>query len=70
MHEPFDTLKLTQQYIVDGYARNESQRLRYLKSGDGQKRIRADMYSGIMDAVNNNMDASSVGKGGTYKIFI
>ena len=43
--------RLYQQYVVDMYAKIESQRLFYLRSN--QKKLRTDIYQGIQDAVVN-----------------
>ena len=41
--------KLTQQYIVDMYAKIEQQRLSYLYNN--QKQLRADLYNGMLDVI-------------------
>ena len=53
---------LTQEYIVDSYKRIETQRLRYIASKNSQKKIRAEMYSGMMHAAQNESLTSQVGK--------
>ena len=43
--------KLMAQYVVDGYAKMESQRLRYL--ANNQDQLRQDIYRNIADAYIN-----------------
>ncbi|KAI9114612.1 hypothetical protein K1719_014310 [Acacia pycnantha] len=53
--------KLLQQFIVDGYAMVESDRLDYIKKH--QKELRVDLYSGLSDAVTRGeMDPLSTGR--------
>ncbi|CAG8831560.1 4108_t:CDS:2, partial [Cetraspora pellucida] len=46
------TSRLFQQYIVDSYACIEQNRLNYLNSN--QKKIRAELYNGLQDALTTN----------------
>ena len=53
--------RLLQQFIVDGYAMLESQRLHWYRSH--QKELRADLYQGLADAVfKGEHSASATGK--------
>ena len=52
--------RLCQQYVVDQYAKIEAGRLRYVK--DNQKKLRSDLYKGIMDALAHDRPASETGK--------
>ncbi|KAI9072383.1 hypothetical protein K1719_045664 [Acacia pycnantha] len=53
--------KLLQQFIVDGYAMVESDRLDYIKKH--QKELRVDLYGGLSDAVTRGeMDPLSTGR--------
>ncbi len=55
--------KLWQQYILDMYERNESYRLQYLGSPDGQKQIRADLYKGVEDNITQqDGDVTNLGR--------
>ena len=54
---------LFQQYIVDMYAKLEGERLGYLRQNQSQ--IRADLYQGLTDVVQNadgHIDGSHIGK--------
>ena len=44
--------EVTSQYFVDMYAKMEAERLRYLRSN--QKQLRAELYSGLRDAINTS----------------
>ena len=46
--------KLTQQYIVDGYVKCESNRLNFIRQN--QPSLRSELYSGLMDHINNRSD--------------
>ncbi|XP_014673789.1 PREDICTED: uncharacterized protein LOC106814041 [Priapulus caudatus] len=50
--------RLLQQYACDQYAKIESERLKYIKHHQGE--IRADKYSGLMDALHHD-DTSNAG---------
>lgn len=53
--------KLFQQYIVDMYAKMESSRLGYVRLN--QKKMRSDLYSGVMDAMRlGDNDMREVGR--------
>jgi hypothetical protein len=56
--------RLGEQYIVDQWAKVESQRLRYLECN--QKKIRAELYSSYSDAVragdDSNVNLGQIGK--------
>ncbi|XP_054824736.1 uncharacterized protein LOC129322435 [Prosopis cineraria] len=53
--------KLYQQYLVDAYTMIESYRLRYIRMN--QKKLRAEVYNGLADAVfRGDTQASFVGK--------
>ena len=53
--------KLTQQYIVDMYAKIEQQRLSYLYHN--QIQLRADLYNGMLDVnEQGDIEFQSVGK--------
>lgn len=53
--------KLFQQFVVDAYARIEQERLRYLRFN--QRKIRADLYQGIEDAIEaGDTIASRIGR--------
>uniref|UniRef100_A0A3Q7FIZ2 Helitron helicase-like domain-containing protein n=1 Tax=Solanum lycopersicum TaxID=4081 RepID=A0A3Q7FIZ2_SOLLC len=53
--------RLLQQYIVDGYMAIEEERFRYIRNN--QPKLRADLYSGLMDAIlRGDSDCSLVGK--------
>ena len=53
--------RLLQQYIVDGYMAIEEERFRYIRNN--QPKLRADLYSGLMDAsLCGDSDCSLVGK--------
>ncbi|XP_070048226.1 uncharacterized protein [Nicotiana tomentosiformis] len=53
--------RLLQQYIVDGYMAIEEERFRYIRNN--QKKLRADLFSGLMDAiVRGDSDCSMIGK--------
>ena len=55
--------RLFQQYCVDMYAKIEQERLNYIRSPEGQKSIRAEMYKNVQDAYLNNIsDLSNIGK--------
>jgi hypothetical protein len=52
--------QLFHQYVVDMYAKIEGERLRYIRMN--QQKLRADQYIHLRDAVNNDINASNVGK--------
>lgn len=52
--------KLTNQYFVDMYTKIELGRLKYLRSN--QKKLRADEYIHLRDALRNDGDPNEVGK--------
>ena len=53
--------RLLQQYNVDGYMAIEEERFRYIRNN--QPKLRADLYSGLMDAIlRGDSDCSLVGK--------
>ena len=53
--------RLLQQYIVDSYMAIEEERFRWIRNN--KKKLRSDLYSGLMDAVNRgDLDCSKVGK--------
>ncbi|XP_051173501.1 uncharacterized protein LOC127289553 [Leptopilina boulardi] len=53
--------KLTQQYIVDIWSKVEGERLKYIRLE--QKKLRAEMYCGLMDYVNNKVKEENVRPG-------
>lgn len=57
-----DGHRLFQQYITDQYAKAEAQRLRWIKIN--QRQLRADLYRGLQDSIQNN----SVENSGTMYI--
>ena len=60
--------RLLQQYIVDGYMAIEEERFHYI--WNNQPKLRADLYSGLMDAIlRGDSDCSLVGKN-SYLTFI
>ena len=52
--------KLFQQYAVDAYCRIEAGRLRWVRMN--QKTIRAEVYSGLQDAIANDLNLAKIGK--------
>ena len=50
---------LTQQYVVDQFAKIELSHLNYIKNN--QKEMRAELYNGLKDAVTKN-DGENIGK--------
>nr|XP_009789935.1 PREDICTED: uncharacterized protein LOC104237479 [Nicotiana sylvestris] len=53
--------RLLQQYAVDGYMAIEEERFRYIRNN--KKKLRADLFSGLMDAiVRGDSDCSMIGK--------
>ena len=46
--------KLFHQYIVDAYTKIEANRIKYVR--DHQKELRADLYKGLLDYVNDNLE--------------
>lgn len=52
--------RLFQQYVVDQYAKIENQRLTYLRLN--QKKLRAELYQGLVDAVNPNGELRHIGR--------
>lgn len=54
--------RLTQEYIVDAWAKVEEGRLQFVRHN--QQQIRADLYQGLRDQVNSdlNPDAANVGR--------
>ena len=52
--------RLFQQYLVDMWAAADQNRLNYLR--DHQDDIRAALYSGLVDAVNRDLDLNDVGQ--------
>jgi hypothetical protein len=53
--------RLFQQFTVDMFSKIELERLIYFKSSEGQKSIRAELYSGLQDMINNK-DITTIGK--------
>ena len=53
------TKSLTQQYVVDQFAKIELSRLNFIKNN--QKEMRAELYNGLKDAVTKN-DGENIGK--------
>ncbi|XP_054091371.1 uncharacterized protein LOC128922976 [Zeugodacus cucurbitae] len=51
--------ELCQQFMVDMYAKIESERLRYLRYN--QQKLRAEEYIHLRDAINNNADVAEIG---------
>ena len=43
--------RLVQQYITDQYAKSECARIKYLQNN--QTKLRADLYQGVEDSINN-----------------
>jgi hypothetical protein len=54
--------RLFQQWCVDMWAKVEQQNLRYLKGPEGQRKIRSECYSGLQDAIVNDVPAEQIGK--------
>ncbi len=54
--------RLFQQYCVDMYAKVLQYKLNYFTTEEGQKQIRADLYSGLRDALNTENDITNTGK--------
>ena len=53
--------RLLQQYIVDSYMAIEEERFRWIRNN--KKKLRSDLYSGLMDVVHRgDSDCSKVGK--------
>jgi hypothetical protein len=52
--------RLCHEYVVDQYAKVESQRLKYIRTH--QNDLRADLYRGVVDAMHSNVPTSQVGK--------
>ncbi|XP_062080881.1 uncharacterized protein LOC133785677 [Humulus lupulus] len=53
--------RLLQQYIVDSYMAIEEERFRWIRNN--QKKLRSDLFSGLMDAIHRgDSDCSKVGK--------
>ncbi|XP_043473610.1 uncharacterized protein LOC122505828 [Leptopilina heterotoma] len=53
--------KLTQQYIVDVWSKVEGERLKYIRLQ--QKKLRAELYCGLMDYINNKAKDENVRPG-------
>jgi hypothetical protein len=53
--------KLTQQYIVDAYVKVEGNRLHFIKKE--QKKLRVEMYKGLMDHIQQRAEQSHVRPG-------
>ncbi|XP_023159393.1 uncharacterized protein LOC101459168 [Ceratitis capitata] len=51
--------ELCQQFMVDMYAKIESERLRYLRYN--QQKLRAEGFIHLLDAINNNADVGEIG---------
>lgn len=56
----FHAAFLLQEYIVDSWAASEHSRLEWIRHN--QDEIRADLYSGVMDALGEGLDLSTVGR--------
>lgn len=54
------TGRLFQQYIVDQFARIDQERLFYLRNN--QRKIRAELYSGLEDHINRNDGEQRIGR--------
>ncbi len=52
----FYARRLFQQYAVDAFSRVEENELNYLRSQDGQKKLRSEAYSRLSDYVNTQAD--------------
>lgn len=52
--------RLIHQYIVDQYAKIEADRLRFIRHN--QKKLWADKYKGVLDAVANDSNTNNVGQ--------
>jgi PIF1-like helicase/Helitron helicase-like domain at N-terminus len=53
--------KLFQQYLVDAWVSTEESKLHWVRTN--QKKIRADLYQGLHDAVHGNQDGAPVNLG-------
>lgn len=53
--------KLTQQYIVDAWSKVEGERLKYCRMQ--QKKLRSEMYCGLMDYIKTKSDEDNVKPG-------
>ncbi|XP_043469512.1 uncharacterized protein LOC122503140 [Leptopilina heterotoma] len=53
--------KLTQQFIVDSWSKVEGERLKYIRFE--QKKLRAEMYCGLMDYMNNKATQENIRPG-------
>ena len=58
---------MTQQYVVDQFAKKELSRLNYIKNN--QKEMRAELYNGLKDAVTKN-DGENIGKIGEKSSYL
>ena len=56
----FKSARLFQEYVCDQWAKIEAYKLRWVKNN--QTTIRAETYKGLMDAINHNDDATTVGQ--------
>jgi hypothetical protein len=52
--------RLAHQYVVDQYAKIESERLNFLRKN--QRRIRVELYGGLIDAIAADLPAQDVGR--------
>ena len=55
--------RLFQQYVVDIYAKIEASRLQFIR--ENQSKLRAEVYQGLADAIQNSdgtIDGSGIGK--------
>lgn len=53
--------RLLQQYIVDAYMAIEEERFHYIRNN--KKKLRVDLYSGLMDVIHRgDSDSSMIGK--------
>ena len=52
--------RLFLQWVVDVYARIEQCRLNYIKNN--QRKIRSEVYQGLVDAINNNTSLEDIGR--------
>lgn len=61
LHTPqLHTRGVTQEYVVDSYAKVESGRLRYLRNE--QPKLRADKYKHVREAVEAELRGEDIGK--------
>ena len=52
--------RLLQELIIDCWARTGSGRLRYIQTH--QKELRADLYKGVADAIDNGLELGAIGR--------